>query len=223
MLDSITSKNLLKDIKENMPVVDSDNGLLAVVDRVEGTDTIKLAKDIEGQHHYIPVTWVDAVDDKVHIDRTGAEAMKEWSKAPVAAKPDASRGAPQHHINSVDATIGQPLVARVMARKHELEAALAALPEDDKRARFDLDLALSAVEELLTGDLHHVSQVVAADMNRWLENNKHLAESAVDAPPAPRSARPTFEPEAPGRYAGLPKVPNRPDYRSDVAQPSIKR
>ncbi len=44
-----------------------------------GSDTIKLAKDDKGQHHYIPMKWVTSVDDKVHVDRPGTQAMKEWS------------------------------------------------------------------------------------------------------------------------------------------------
>lgn len=176
MLDSINAKSL---IKPNMPVVCSDEGMLAVVDHLEGSEVIKLAKDSSGQHHYIPLTWVDSVDDKVHIDRTGAQAMKEWSRTPPLPKASAKgRGAP-HHVNSVDATAGQPIVTRVLTRKRELEAARARLPADDVRTRLDLDLALSTVSELLTGNLNNVPAAVAADMNRWLEHNKHLAESAV--------------------------------------------
>jgi hypothetical protein len=177
MLDSITAKSL---IKEHMPVVCSDNGQLAIVDHLEGADGIKLARDADGQHHFIPLTWVVSVDDKVHIDRTGEQALKEWSNAPVVAKPATNGGAP-HHVNSSDATTGQPIVARVMARKQELAALLAGLPADDIRTRGDIDLALSTVEELLTGDLANVPPVVSAELSRWLERNKHIAESAVVA------------------------------------------
>lgn len=75
-------------IKARMPVVCSKNGQFAVVDHMEGTDTIKLAKDDKGQHHYIPMSWVRSIDDKVHVDRTGDEAMRDWS-----TKPPASSGA----------------------------------------------------------------------------------------------------------------------------------
>ncbi|MDB4959597.1 MAG: hypothetical protein JWO36_7166 [Myxococcales bacterium] len=88
---------------------------------------------------------------------------------------------PPRHLNSVDATMGQPIVARVLARKQELEALLAALPEDNLRARTDIDLALTTIKDLLTGDLAHVPAVVVSDMSHWLERNKHLAESAVEA------------------------------------------
>ena len=66
-------------IKPDAPVVCSKNGQFAMVDHMEGKDTIKLKKDAKGQHHFIPLSWVTKVDDKVHIDRTGDEAMKQWS------------------------------------------------------------------------------------------------------------------------------------------------
>ena len=69
-------------IKPHTPVVCSNNGQFAVVDHIEGSDSIKLAKDAKGQHHYIPMKWVTSVDDKVHIDRPGDQAMREWSNAP---------------------------------------------------------------------------------------------------------------------------------------------
>ncbi|MFO0663740.1 MAG: DUF2171 domain-containing protein [Polyangiaceae bacterium] len=70
------------EIKPNLPVVCSNNGQFAVVDHVEGSDYIKLKKDASGQHHYIPISWVTSVDDKLHIDRPGDQAMKEWSTKP---------------------------------------------------------------------------------------------------------------------------------------------
>ncbi len=72
-------------IKPKAPVVCSNNGQFAVVDHMEGTDMIKLNKDNKGQHHYIPLSWVKSVDDKVHIDRPGELAMREWSSSPDSA------------------------------------------------------------------------------------------------------------------------------------------
>ena len=66
-------------IKPNMPVVCSEDGQFAVVDHLEGKSTIKLKRDAKGQHHYIPVAWVRTIDAKVHVDRPGDQAMKEWS------------------------------------------------------------------------------------------------------------------------------------------------
>lgn len=65
-------------IKPEMPVVCSKDGQFAVVDHVEGTNSIKLKKDNAGKHHFIPMSWVTTVDGKVHIDRPGDQAMKEW-------------------------------------------------------------------------------------------------------------------------------------------------
>jgi len=68
-------------IKPHMPVVCSENGQFATVDHVDG-QAVKLTKDRAGQHHYIPLDWVTTVDDKVHIDRPGREAMRAWSTKP---------------------------------------------------------------------------------------------------------------------------------------------
>ena len=65
-------------IKPEMPVVCSNDGQFAVVDHMEGKDTIKLKKDDTGKHHFIPLSWVKTVDGKVHVDRPGTQAMKEW-------------------------------------------------------------------------------------------------------------------------------------------------
>jgi hypothetical protein len=66
-------------IKPHMPVVCSMAKQFATVDHVEGQDVIKLSKDASGEHHFIPMSWVTSVDDKVHVDRPGAQAMREWS------------------------------------------------------------------------------------------------------------------------------------------------
>lgn len=87
--------------------------------------------------------------------------------------------------NTTDATVGQSLVARVATRKAELEAAVAC-PDTDERSRGDLLTALGQVEGLLTGDLEEVPRVVAAELNRWLEANKHLDEHHAP-PPSPPS------------------------------------
>lgn len=75
-----------QNIKEHMPVVCTNNGQLGTVDRVDG-EMIKLTKDQQGQHHWIPSSWVKSVDDQVHIDRPGQQAMREWSsEAPAGTR-----------------------------------------------------------------------------------------------------------------------------------------
>jgi hypothetical protein len=76
--------------------------------------------------------------------------------------------------NTTDATRGQPLAARVLARKDELEDALADCSPRDVLRRAALETALTAVYALMTGDLAHPPEVVARALNAWLERNKHL-------------------------------------------------
>jgi hypothetical protein len=75
----------LSEIKSGMPVVCSEDGQFAVVDHLEGATSIKLKRDPAGQHHYIPTSWITKVDDKVHVDRPGKQAMREWSTSPQQA------------------------------------------------------------------------------------------------------------------------------------------
>lgn len=88
-------------------------------------------------------------------------------------------------LNSTDATRGQPLAARVLARKNELEDALADLGPHDTPLRQAIETALATVYSLMTGDLAHPPDTVAHGLSRWLERNKHLAQ---DLPPARRRA-----------------------------------
>lgn len=70
-------------IQPDMPVVCSLDGQFAEVDHMEGTDSIKLKRDEGGNHHYIPLSWVVSTDDgKVKIDRSGEDAMEQWSTTP---------------------------------------------------------------------------------------------------------------------------------------------
>ena len=64
-------------IREHMPVVCSNGNQFATVDHLDGQH-IKLTRDASGQHHWIPTSWVTRVDDKVHVDRPGDQAMREW-------------------------------------------------------------------------------------------------------------------------------------------------
>jgi len=76
--------------------------------------------------------------------------------------------------NSTDATRGQPLAARVLARKNELEDALADCGPRDVLQRTAIQTALTTVYMLMTGDLVRPPQVVALALSRWLERNKHV-------------------------------------------------
>src|SRR5262245_3444382 len=83
--------------------------------------------------------------------------------------------------NTTDATRGLPLAARILARKDELEDALADLGPHDALLRQAIETALATVYTLMTGDLAHPSDVVARELNRWLERHKHLAQELTRA------------------------------------------
>ncbi len=68
-------------IKEHMEVVGADGVHVGKVDHMDGQDKVKLTesdKDAEGEHHFIPLAWVDHVDSKVHLKQAGAEARARW-------------------------------------------------------------------------------------------------------------------------------------------------
>jgi hypothetical protein len=71
------------DIREHMDVIGSCGNKLGVVDHVAGS-TLKLTKNDspDGQHHYIPIGWVERVDEHVHLTKNCGEARKEWQTEP---------------------------------------------------------------------------------------------------------------------------------------------
>jgi hypothetical protein len=76
--------------------------------------------------------------------------------------------------NTTDARRGQPLAARVLARKDELEDALADCGPHDQFQRTAIETALTAVYSLMTGDLAHPPEVIARALSAWLERNKYI-------------------------------------------------
>ncbi|MBX9991288.1 DUF2171 domain-containing protein [Phreatobacter oligotrophus] len=68
------------EIREHMEVKASDGQIVGVVDHLEGSDQIKLTKSDspDGQHHFIPMDWVDHVDAHVHLSKSGAEVRSAW-------------------------------------------------------------------------------------------------------------------------------------------------
>lgn len=83
--------------------------------------------------------------------------------------------------NTTDATRGQPLAARVYRRKDELEDALADLHPREVMLRQTIETALTTIYSLITGDIAHPSDLIARNLNRWLERNKHLAQDITRA------------------------------------------
>jgi hypothetical protein len=69
------------EIREHMDVISSDLKIVGKVDHLEGADRIKLTKQSspDGQHHhYIPLSWVDHVDQHVHLNKSGTDVTFHW-------------------------------------------------------------------------------------------------------------------------------------------------
>ncbi|HGJ5866830.1 DUF2171 domain-containing protein [Arsenophonus nasoniae] len=68
-------------IKDHCQVVASCGKPVGVVDHLE-YDYIKLVKndpESGGQHHYIPLSWIDKIDDnKVILNKNHGEVLANW-------------------------------------------------------------------------------------------------------------------------------------------------
>ena len=62
-------------IVEHMEVYASDGTKVGTVDHMDGPDKFKLARSTspDGQHHFVPLAWVDHVDKHVHLNKTVSE------------------------------------------------------------------------------------------------------------------------------------------------------
>ena len=67
-------------IVEHMDVIASDGTKVGTVDHLDGPDRIKLAKSTspDGQHHYVPLAWVDHVDKHVHLNKATVAVKAGW-------------------------------------------------------------------------------------------------------------------------------------------------
>ena len=65
-------------IQKHMDVVSLNNEPLGSVDHVSGRD-LKLARDVVGQHHFVPLAWIDRIDEKIHLTRSTKEVQRLWA------------------------------------------------------------------------------------------------------------------------------------------------
>lgn len=106
------------DIGHGMQVLGSDGGMIGRVDGLEG-DRIKLQRDAAGQgnHHFIPVDYVDRVDEHVHLNVTAAVARERWmtgTGAAAAAAPVAERTAARGGMGWLPWLIGALIVLALL-------------------------------------------------------------------------------------------------------------
>lgn len=65
-------------IQKNMAVVSSHREPLGFVDHI-ADGNLELARDEVGQHHFVPMRWIDHIDSQVHLARTAAEVRRLWA------------------------------------------------------------------------------------------------------------------------------------------------
>ena len=68
-------------VQEHMDVISSDRKTVGKVDHLDGPDKIKLTKQSSPNgehHHFIPVSWINYVDQHVHLNKTGADVTAQW-------------------------------------------------------------------------------------------------------------------------------------------------
>lgn len=67
-------------IREHMDVISSDGQHVGTVDHMDG-NRIKLTKNdqtAQGKHHYLPMDWVQTVDEHVHLNQSSQQVMQNW-------------------------------------------------------------------------------------------------------------------------------------------------
>ena len=73
-------RDSLHQVAEHQEVIGSDGAHIGTVDHVRG-DRILLTKsdrDAGGHHHSIPSSWIQTVDEKVHLAKTAEQAKRAW-------------------------------------------------------------------------------------------------------------------------------------------------
>jgi hypothetical protein len=68
-------------IQKHMDVVSSRNEPIGSVDHIQGS-AVKLVRDVLGQHHLVPLAWIDRIDEKIHLKRSAREVQRLWTGEP---------------------------------------------------------------------------------------------------------------------------------------------
>ncbi len=73
-------------IQPHMSVISSCGCTMGKVDHMDG-NSIKLTKNDspDGQHHFVPTSWVDHVDSHVHLNKNSDECKRGWTATAAAS------------------------------------------------------------------------------------------------------------------------------------------
>ena len=77
-MNTVSASDISK-IQPHMDVIASCGCKMGKVDHLDG-NTVKLTKNDspDGQHHFVPTTWVAKVDQHVHLNKNSEETSKGW-------------------------------------------------------------------------------------------------------------------------------------------------
>lgn len=78
-MENCGSARRVADIEPHMDVIASCGCNMGKVDHMED-NAIKLTRNDspDGQHHFIPKSWVARVDEHVHLNKNAEETQQEW-------------------------------------------------------------------------------------------------------------------------------------------------
>lgn len=83
--EGVTAQGIsAQDIRAHMEVRSSDGLHVGTVDHMEGDTLIKLTRSdpaAHGRHHLLPLSWVERVDEHVHLTATAADVRGYWEDA----------------------------------------------------------------------------------------------------------------------------------------------
>lgn len=73
-------REALARVQEHQEVVGSDGQHIGKVDKVHGERILLTRSDPNagGHHHSIPLSWIETVDEKVHVSKTADQAIAHW-------------------------------------------------------------------------------------------------------------------------------------------------
>jgi hypothetical protein len=70
-------KSCAEDIRPQMEVISSCGCRVGTVDRMEGGVLKLTRKDSpDGRHHFVPMSWIDHVDEHVHLNKDADETRR---------------------------------------------------------------------------------------------------------------------------------------------------
>jgi len=66
-------------IRNGLAVIAADGEPIGAVDALDG-DRLKLTRkdSTDDAHHYIPLAWVARIEERIHLNRSGAEVRASW-------------------------------------------------------------------------------------------------------------------------------------------------